>query len=96
MSGAPGFWIGNVIVMAGVPSIMQVMPDEVAFKLKSAFPCSRRRVPQHFAAICATRSRAPRGPAVGYGPHRTIYLTGIAANGKVARASARRRFRVLS
>src|SRR4029077_15458591 len=28
--------------------------------------------------------------------HRTIYLTGIDANGKVARASARRRFRALS
>ena len=26
-SGAPGFWIGNVIVMAGVPSIMQAMLD---------------------------------------------------------------------
>ena len=24
VSGAPGFWIHNVIVMAGVPSIMQV------------------------------------------------------------------------
>ena len=34
MSGAPGFWIGNVIVMAGVPSIMQAMLDEVAPKLK--------------------------------------------------------------
>ena len=33
VSGAPGFWIGNVIVMAGVPSIMQAMLDEVA-KLK--------------------------------------------------------------
>src|SRR5262249_29904689 len=32
-SGAPGFWIGNVIVMAGVPSIMQAMLDEVAPKL---------------------------------------------------------------
>jgi molybdopterin-biosynthesis enzyme MoeA-like protein len=32
--GAPGFWIGNVIVMAGVPSIMQAMLDEVAPKLK--------------------------------------------------------------
>jgi len=28
-SGAPGFWIGSVIVMAGVPSIMQAMLDEV-------------------------------------------------------------------
>ena len=34
VSGAPGFWIGNVIVMAGVPSIMQAMLDEVAHKLK--------------------------------------------------------------
>ena len=30
VSGAPGFWIGSVIVMAGVPSIMQAMLDEVA------------------------------------------------------------------
>jgi molybdenum cofactor synthesis domain-containing protein len=35
VSGAPGFWIGNVIVMAGVPSIMQAMVDEVAPKLKT-------------------------------------------------------------
>jgi molybdenum cofactor synthesis domain-containing protein len=34
VSAAPGFWLGNVIVMAGVPSIMQVMLDEVAPKLK--------------------------------------------------------------
>src|SRR6266436_4527310 len=27
VSSAPGFWIGNVIVMAGVPSIMQAMLD---------------------------------------------------------------------
>ena len=30
----PGVWIGNVIVMAGVPSIMQAMLDEVAPQLK--------------------------------------------------------------
>ncbi len=35
VSGAPGFWIGNVIVMAGVPAIMQAMLDEVAPKLKT-------------------------------------------------------------
>ena len=29
VSGAPGFWIGNVIVMAGVSSIMRAMLDEV-------------------------------------------------------------------
>ena len=35
VSGPPGFWIGNVIVMAGVPSIMQAMLDEVAPNLKT-------------------------------------------------------------
>ena len=34
-SGAPGFKIGNVIVMAGVPSIMQVMLDAAAPMLKT-------------------------------------------------------------
>jgi molybdenum cofactor synthesis domain-containing protein len=34
VSGAPGFWIGNVITMAGVPSIMQAMLDEAVQKLK--------------------------------------------------------------
>jgi molybdenum cofactor synthesis domain-containing protein len=33
ISKAPGFWIGNVIVMAGVPAIMQAMLAEVADKL---------------------------------------------------------------
>lgn len=35
VSLAPGFWIGNVIVMAGVPTIMQAMLDEVGPKLKT-------------------------------------------------------------
>jgi molybdopterin-biosynthesis enzyme MoeA-like protein len=35
VSGAPGFWIGNVITMAGVPSIMQAMLDEVAPRLRT-------------------------------------------------------------
>jgi molybdenum cofactor synthesis domain-containing protein len=35
VSGAPGFWIGNVIVMAGVPAIMQAMLDAVAPELKT-------------------------------------------------------------
>src|SRR4029079_5027405 len=35
VSGAPGIWLGNVIVMAGGPSIMQAMLDEVAPKLKT-------------------------------------------------------------
>ena len=35
VSGAPGFRIGNVITMAGVPSIMQAMLDAVAPQLKT-------------------------------------------------------------
>jgi molybdenum cofactor synthesis domain-containing protein len=35
ISAAPGFWIENVIVMAGVPNIMQTMLDYVAPKLKT-------------------------------------------------------------
>ena len=35
VSKAPGFMIGNVVTMAGVPSIMQVMLDNVAPKLKT-------------------------------------------------------------
>src|SRR6476619_5318799 len=34
-SGAPGFWIGNVIVMVGVPSIMQAMLDAAAPRLET-------------------------------------------------------------
>jgi molybdenum cofactor synthesis domain-containing protein len=35
ISAAPGFWIGNVIVMAGIPSVMQAMLDYVAPHLKT-------------------------------------------------------------
>jgi molybdenum cofactor synthesis domain-containing protein len=35
ISAAPGFWLGNVIVMAGVPSIMQSMLDAVSGKLRT-------------------------------------------------------------
>ncbi|UDL94690.1 competence/damage-inducible protein A [Lichenihabitans sp. PAMC28606] len=35
VSKAPGFMLGNVIVMAGVPSIMQTMLDDVAPRLRS-------------------------------------------------------------
>jgi molybdenum cofactor synthesis domain-containing protein len=35
ISAAPGFWIENVIVLAGVPSIMQIMLDAVAPQLRT-------------------------------------------------------------
>jgi molybdenum cofactor synthesis domain-containing protein len=38
ISKAPGFVIGNVIVMAGVPNIMQAMLDDVAPRLRTGTP----------------------------------------------------------
>jgi len=35
ISAAPGFWLGNVIVMAGVPHIMQAMLEYVTPRLKT-------------------------------------------------------------
>ena len=53
VSIAPGFMIGNVIVLAGVPDVMQVMLDDVTPRLRTgaqnadgddqAFACRRRR-----------------------------------------------------
>ena len=48
VSGAPGFMIENVIVMAGVPKIMQVMLDDVTPKLRTGRRLlSRTFVVQH-------------------------------------------------
>lgn len=44
VSGAPGFMIGNVIVMAGVPRIMQVMLDDVAPKLRTGAKMMSRTI----------------------------------------------------
>lgn len=44
VSGAPGFMIGNVIVMAGVPRIMQVMLDDVSSRLKTGAKMMSRTV----------------------------------------------------
>ncbi|HUZ91641.1 MAG TPA: molybdopterin-binding protein [Methylocella sp.] len=40
ISAAPGFWIANVIVLAGVPAIMQAMLDDVGPKLAAGTPVS--------------------------------------------------------
>jgi molybdenum cofactor synthesis domain-containing protein len=45
ISAAPGFWIGNVIVMAGVPAIMQAMLDDVAPKLATGAPMIAETIP---------------------------------------------------
>lgn len=44
VSRAPGFMIGNVIVMAGIPRIMQVMLDAVAPRLKKGRPMLARSI----------------------------------------------------
>lgn len=38
VSKAPGFWIENVIVMAGIPSVMHAMLDNVATELRTSVP----------------------------------------------------------
>ena len=44
VSKAPGFQIGNVFVMAGVPKIMNAMMDEVAIRLTRGIPMQSRTV----------------------------------------------------
>jgi molybdenum cofactor synthesis domain-containing protein len=44
VSRAPGFMLGNVIVMAGIPRIMQVMLDAVSPRLKKGRPMLSRSV----------------------------------------------------
>lgn len=44
VSAAPGFQIGNVFVMAGVPKIMNAMMDDVAPRLSRGVPMQTRSV----------------------------------------------------
>ena len=44
ISRAPGYKLGNVIVMAGIPRVMQVMLDEVAPRLAKGRPVLSRAV----------------------------------------------------
>lgn len=44
VSGAPGFRIGNVYVMAGVPGIMQAMLEDIVPRLKTGTPVVSRSV----------------------------------------------------
>jgi molybdenum cofactor synthesis domain-containing protein len=49
VSRAPGFRIGNVFVMAGVPQIMRAMFDEIRHDLKGGRPVQSRTVACHLA-----------------------------------------------
>lgn len=44
ISKAPGFMLGNVIVMAGVPAVMQAMLDDVAPRLHSGIKMLTRNI----------------------------------------------------
>ncbi|MGL6183604.1 MAG: competence/damage-inducible protein A, partial [Aestuariivirga sp.] len=44
VSAAPGFQIGNVFVMAGVPKIMNAMMDDVAPRLSRGVPMQTRSI----------------------------------------------------
>lgn len=63
ISAAPGFMIGNVIVMAGVPEIMQVMLQAVTPKLETGSRTHSQTIPinrpeSEIAAIFAAHQRA--------------------------------------
>jgi molybdenum cofactor synthesis domain-containing protein len=44
VSGAPGFQIGNVFVMAGVPGIMRAMLEDIVPRLKTGTPVVSRTI----------------------------------------------------
>jgi Probable molybdopterin binding domain len=90
VSGAPGFWIGNVIVMAGVPSIMQAMLDEVAPQLKIGVRMLPETVradarEQHWYAARRDRQGQARGR------DRELSVLRFAAQAQYQRCSARPR-----
>ncbi|MGY2052458.1 competence/damage-inducible protein A [Methylobacterium sp. JK268] len=77
ISKAPGFMIGNVIVMAGVPSIMQAMLDRVAPRLRTgarmiAETVEARNLPEglYAADLAALAARFP-GVSIGSYPSMT-------------------------
>lgn len=74
-SKAPGFWIGNVIVMAGVPVIMQSMMDTVGPRLRSGVrilveSLDAGGIPEgSYAMRLEEIARAHEGVSIGSYPH---------------------------
>jgi molybdopterin-biosynthesis enzyme MoeA-like protein len=75
ISKAPGFMIGNVVVMAGVPSIMQAMLDDAARHLKGGRPMLSRTIeagglPEgRYAEPLGFLQKASPGAVIGSYPH---------------------------
>ncbi|MDX2290434.1 MAG: competence/damage-inducible protein A [Hyphomicrobiaceae bacterium] len=80
ISAAPGFMIGNVIVMAGVPQVMQVMLDEVLPRLRTGRPMLsqsvRVRVPEGEIADLFT-AHQQAFPDVAMGSYPSFTATGM-------------------
>lgn len=97
ISAAPGFQLGNVIVMAGVPHIMQVMLDCVAPSLKTGVKMLTQTVSPGLG-IGEGRIAAPLAkiasdhPTVSIGSYPTMSTAGfethLVIRGKDARAVA--------
>jgi molybdenum cofactor synthesis domain-containing protein len=73
ISVAPGFWIGNVVVMAGVPSIMRGMLSNVTPKLETGAKLLSITIPvdrpeSEIADIFATHQQRYRDVAMGSYP----------------------------
>ena len=74
VSKAPGFMIENVIVMAGVPSVMHAMLDDVAPRLQSGTPLSMETIEAFglpegtYAAALADVAKAHAAVSIGSYP----------------------------
>lgn len=74
VTDAPGFQVGNVFVMAGVPKIMQAMLEDVAPRLRTGVVVHSRTLKVtgvgegNVAAILEDASKARRGLSVGSYP----------------------------
>jgi len=92
ISKAPGFRIGNVVVMAGVPAIMQAMLDNVARTLVTGAPMivetlDARGTPEGlYAAGLGDIARHHEGVSIGSYP---AFTTGGFANQIVVRGKDR-------
>ncbi len=93
VSGAPGFSIGNVHVMAGVPSVFQAMVAEVLPKLDSGPPVLSQtlRVERPEGELAGPLSEIARGhPAVSIGSYPFIengaYGSNLVVRGRDAAA----------
>ena len=72
VSKAPGFQLGNVFVMAGIPAVMQAMLEDVRHRLSGAAPLSSRTVSVYLgegtiaAGLAALQKQFPDIPLGSY------------------------------